>query len=82
MKLLTNATDFINTLKKTSKVMYQSSNLKAIVDRINANNSKRELRIRYEYFNGEQWVKFSTFCSPSLSDIILDFSNEQKLYDR
>ena len=81
MKLLTNANEFIQTLKKTSKVMYQSSNLKAIVDRINANNSKRELRIRYEYFNGLKWVGFSTFCSPSVNDIIVDFKNEQKIYD-
>lgn len=82
MKLLTNATDFINTLKKTSKVMYQSSNLKAIVDRINPKNSRRELRIKYEYFNGEKWIEYSTFCSPSISDIIADFSTEQKIYDK
>ena len=54
MKLLTNANEFIQTLKKTSKVMYQSSNLKAIVDRINANNSKRELRIRNRIVTGKQ----------------------------
>ena len=82
MKLFNTPTDFIKTLKKTSKVMYQSSNLKAIVDRINPKNSRRELRIRYEYFNGEKWVEFSTFCSPSVIDIITDFSNEQKLYDK
>lgn len=82
MKLLTNATDFIQTLKKTSKVMYQSSNLKAIVDRINPNNSKRQLRVQYYYANGSNWVKFSEFVSPSVSDIITDFISEQKIYDK
>lgn len=82
MELLNNANDFIQTLKKTSKVMYQSSNLKAIVDRINPNNSKRQLRVQYYYANGGVWVKFSEFVSPSVKDVIDDFISEQKIYDK
>lgn len=82
MKLFNTPSDFINTLKRTSKVMYQSSNLKAIVDRINPNNSKRQLRVQYYYSNGSGWVKFSEFVSPSVSDIITDFISEQKIYDK
>lgn len=82
MKLLTNANDFIQTLKRTSKVMYQSSQLKAVVDRINPTNSKRQLRVQYYYSNGSGWVKFSEFVSPSVMDIITDFISEQKIYDK
>lgn len=78
MKLFNTPTDFINTLKKTSKVMYQSSNLKAVVDMINC---KKEVRIRYSYWDGSNWIPYGSCCSPYLVDVINDFSNEQKLYD-
>lgn len=82
MKLLTDAKEFINTLKRTSKVSYQSNNLKAIVKRIEEKNSKRQLLIKYFYWGGLNWIGFSEFASHSVQDIINDFKTEQEIYDK
>lgn len=71
---------FVDALRKSSKVIFDNGTLKAEASRIQEKNSKRETMIRYFHKVNDVWVAFSFFCSNYTQSIIDDFLYECKMF--
>lgn len=80
MKTTNNPKQFVNSLQKSTKVQFDNGHLKAEVSRVEEDNSKRSIMIRYsEWING-RWQSFSHFCSPYSVDVTNDFLTECRAF--
>ena len=68
MKTTNNPTEFTSALLKSTKVKFEGDELKVECNRINQNNSKRAVQLRYFHKIRGMWQSFATFVSPSNLD--------------
>lgn len=80
MKKLTNPNDFTHALLNSSKVCFESEQLRVEANRINEKNSRRAVQLRYFHRIGGLWKAFATFVSPSNTDCIDDVIGEFKVF--
>lgn len=80
MQTTNNPQQFKKELTKTTRVIFQGSELRIEAKKIHHKDSRRSIQLKYYHLVGNVWVSFSTFISNAVVDCIADLDYEFKVF--
>lgn len=80
MQIITNPSEFKSVLRKTTRVIFQSDDLRIEAKKVHNKDSRRNFELKYYYLIDNVWQPFSTFVSNTVVDCLNDLDYEFKLF--
>ena len=80
MQIITNPSEFKSVLRKTTRVIFQSDDLRIEAKKVHNKDSRRNFELKYYYLIDNVWQPFSTFVSNTVVDCLNDLDYEFKTF--
>lgn len=80
MKTTNSPSEFKATLLKTTRVIFQSDELRVEARRVNNGDRRRSFQLRYYHLVEDIWQDFSTFASNTVVDCLNDIDYQFKIF--
>lgn len=80
MQIINNPSEFKSVLRKTTRVIFQSEDLRIEANKIHNRDSRRYFQLKYYYLINNVWQPFSTFVSNTVIDCLNDLDYQFKVF--
>lgn len=80
MKTTNNPSEFKSTLLKTTRVIFQSDELRVEARKVHNGDRRRNFQLKYYRLAGNVWQDFSTFVSNTVVDCLNDIDYQFKVF--
>lgn len=80
MQTTNNPQEFKKVITKTTRVIFQSNDLRIEARKVHNRDSRRYFQLKYYYLIGNAWKPFSTFVSNTVIDCIADLDYQFKIF--
>lgn len=80
MKTTNNPSEFKATLLKTTRVIFQSDELRVEAKKVHNKDSRRHFQLKYYRLVGNVWQDFSTFVSNTVVECLNDIDYQFKIF--
>lgn len=80
MQIITNPSEFKSVLRKTTRVIFQSDDLRIEAKKVHNKDSRRSFELKYYNLIDNVWQPFSTFVSNTVVDCLNDIDYQFKVF--